>query len=243
MTIHRFYINPGQVTTTRARILGDDARQITRVLRLRPGAVVECFDGTGQQVTATLTRVSESEVEAAPTRVTYPATELAHPLTLVMALLKGERLDWVIEKATELGVSGIVVFPAARSVARAQEERLERKALRWRRIAKEAAEQSGRVRLPSVEGAATLEEALERVRGCRLIVADEAERGAEAAMPVKPLVEGLVEATAVVVGPEGGWSAEEREAFQAVGAERVSLGPRVLRSETAAVALLARLTG
>lgn len=232
MTIHRFYVPPDGITRDRVRIAGDAAGQIRRVLRLQPGAVVEVFDGSGRQVRACIIEIGSQEVIAEPVLVTQPETEHPFPLVLIQALLKGEKTDWVVEKATELGASSIVLFPAVRSVVQVREERAERKTARWRRIAQEAAEQCGRVQIPKVSIAASMSDALGHAGEGRLVLIDEASSGGWMPDP------GPV---AAVVGPEGGWDPSERARSIERGAVPVSLGPRILRAETAAVVALARI--
>ena len=115
MTIHRFYISPEQITSSRVRIEGDDAVQIRRVLRLHPGALLQVFDGSGREVEARITEIGGSEVIAEPLNTTHPLTETPCPVHLLPALIKGEKTDWVVEKATELGAASVVLFPARRS--------------------------------------------------------------------------------------------------------------------------------
>lgn len=259
MTIHRFFVPPEQITPSEVRILGDDAAQIRRVLRLEAGSRIEVFDGSGRQVDAQITGIEASAVTARPLETTFPRTEVPCPVHLLQALLKGEKMDWVVEKATELGAASIILFPARRSVVQLREERSERKTARWGRIAKEAAEQCGRVRIPEVKLERSLRDALKAGTGGWLFVADE-----EMAAPLTPASghsspfegEGKQEKSAeaagnpgspetavfVLVGPEGGWTAEERETAREHGAQPISLGPRILRAETAAVVALSRFT-
>jgi 16S rRNA (uracil1498-N3)-methyltransferase len=238
MTVHRFFVPPGQIATTKVRILGDDAHQIRRVLRLGPGAEIEAFDGSGRQFQSRLIKIGPDEVTAEIHADTSPETESPYPLLLLQSLLKGEKLDWVVEKAAELGATRILLFPARRSVIQVREERSERKLQRWRRIAKEAAEQCGRVKLPEVALMESLEAALKEAGDVALFMADEATaRGRSEGAP-KP-EPGPVGA---IIGPEGGWTDDERGVALQHGARTLTLGPRILRAETAALVALARLS-
>jgi 16S rRNA (uracil1498-N3)-methyltransferase len=159
-------------------------------------------------------------------------------LILCAALVKFDRFEWTIEKATELGVAEIVPFEAARSergLERAAQKRVER----WRRIALEASQQSRRAHLPEVREPVAFEDAIRQAAEYRFAL-DEEPGGAAvgSATPEKRLGEDSV---ALLIGPEGGWTEPERAAFVAAGWTRVSLGPLILRSETAAVAGLAVL--
>jgi 16S rRNA (uracil1498-N3)-methyltransferase len=262
MTIHRFYVPPEQIQGSRLALIGDSAGQIRRVLRLQPGAVIEAFDGTGRRILARIALISPQEVVADFVEVTFPNAEAPFPVLLLQALLKGEKNDWVAEKATELGVAEICFFPARRSVPQLKDDRSARKLERWRRIATEAAEQCGRVRLPAVRYFPSLKETLENHGDARFRLADEArakseylgeleepqtesERYSTGRVLSEPLVNpraSLQQPVAVLIGPEGGWTEEERLLAYRRGAEGFSLGPRILRAETAAIVALARLT-
>jgi 16S rRNA (uracil1498-N3)-methyltransferase len=241
-TLHRFFVPPEQISPSLVQIVGEDAGQISRVLRLRPGARLQVFDGSGRQVEARITEVHPTEVRAELLETTFPQTELPFSLILLQALLKGEKSDGVVEKATELGVASIHFFLAARSIPRLKEERSERKAQRWQRIAKEAAEQCGRVKVPTVAVEGSLSQALQAAGAVKLYFADEAER--ETAPPLsRSLTDGVPPSSAVLIGPEGGWTVEERDRVNQNGGVPFSLGPRILRAETAALVALARFTG
>ena len=190
----------------------DDRHHLDRVLRLRDGEVVTVSDGAGRwrscRYTGGLEPVGEIEVEERPS----PA------VTVAVALTKGERLDWAVQKLTELGVDVVVPLAAARSVVRWDGDRAGHHVERLRRIARQAAMQSRRLFLPAIDDLRTFAEAA-AIPGAAL-----AEPGGDAP---------TLEWPAVLVGPEGGWSAEEEAA---VSLPRVGLGPTVLRTETAAVA-------
>ncbi|MBW3625915.1 MAG: 16S rRNA (uracil(1498)-N(3))-methyltransferase, partial [Armatimonadetes bacterium] len=211
-----------------------------------------------------ITEIGASEVTAQPLSTTYPETESPFPVHLFQALLKGEKLDWVVEKATELGATAITLFPAQRSVKQVREERADRKTQRWNRIAKEAAEQCGRVRVPEVRLAASMTEALAAAAGGKLFIADE-EQARPLAHGISPQErKGKVRSSGsedtgpgglqgtrdtgnesrpigILVGPEGGWTDGERAQARQCGAQTISLGPRILRAETAAVVALAKI--
>jgi 16S rRNA (uracil1498-N3)-methyltransferase len=199
---------------------GQDRHHFERVLRLRPGQVVTVADGTGAWRCCTWR--DGGDLEPAGEMVRAPT--LLPPVTVGLAVTKGERFDWAVQKLTELGVDRIVALVAARSVVRLDGEAASRRVLRWRRVAREAAVQSRRVTLPEVDGilpvtgvAAGVEGGL-RPGGTAL-----ADPGGQPPSLQRPTV---------LVGPEGGWSPEEL----ASGLATVGLGSTVLRAETAAVA-------
>jgi 16S rRNA (uracil1498-N3)-methyltransferase len=196
----------------------EDRRHLERVLRLRPGEDVTVSDGAGRRRLCRfgdrLDPVGDIQADERPT----PA------ITVALALTKGERLDWAVQKLTELGVDAIVPMRAARSVVRWDTERADRHAERLRRIARQAAMQSRRTWLPAVEDVRPFAELAAR-SGAAMAAAGGASPSLR--LPI------------VLVGPEGGWSEDEL----ATGLPTVGLGPTVLRAETAALAAGTLLCG
>jgi 16S rRNA (uracil1498-N3)-methyltransferase len=205
------------------------------VLRLPPGAPLEVFDGAGSAWDASFTG---SELRLGERR---PAPRPGATVWLAFALARGEKGDWIVQKGTELGVSRLVPWQAERSVVRLDPDRAAERARRWRRIAEEAARQCGRAEVPEVALPGTLAAALDAPGGF-VRIAFHAGAGAPLASLVRPGTPG----TLAVVGPEGGLTEREVEACVAAGCGLATLGPRVLRAETAAVvaaALLQHLAG
>ncbi len=205
-----------------------DRHHLERVLRLRPGQLVVASDGAGRW------RCCEwalaGRLDAAGPVVTAPDPVPA--LVVGFAVLKGDRTEWVIQKLTELGVDRLVPLVADRNVVRWEpgSERALRQSERWRSVAREAAMQSRQVRLPVVE----------EVRGLAGVLADLTVRGGPGAALAEPGGQPpSLDRPAVLVGPEGGWSAAER----GLGLPAVGLGESVLRSETAALAVAVLLCG
>lgn len=216
-----------------AELVGDAARHLTRVLRVEPGQRYEISDGRS----AWLAEIAEARGPRVVFRVIEPVetAELPVRITLCAALIKFDRLEWMIEKTTELGVERIQPVEAARSEKGLLEASAKR-AERWTRIAREAAEQSRRLRAPEIPPAVRLQACLAAGTGIRYRLEE------NAAPPLARLLAEAPEAGSEVrllVGPEGGWTEEEREAAARAGWLAASLGPRVLRSETAAIAAVA----
>lgn len=204
-----------------------------RVLRLRVGDPLVLFDGRGGEYPASVI------ASGPPVRVRidrFDAIERESPLdvTLVQAMIAADKLDWVVEKATELGVARIVIVDAARSVVRLAGERLRRRETRWREIAAAACCQCGRNRVPPVAAAADLGAALAQapLDAARLMLTP----GTGAPLSLGPA---LPPRMVLLIGPEGGWSDDELALATAAGCRPASLGPRVLRTETAGLAALA----
>lgn len=239
MTVHRFWVPGENWSEGRVTLPAERCQQIRKVLRLGPGAEIEVFDGVGRCARAWLEREGAEGFSAGRLREVPHRGELRAPLVLLQALLKGDKNDFVVEKATELGAAGILFWPAQRSVTRLEADRLPSRLRRWRRIAVEAAEQCGRSFLPEVNCCPSLEQALREPgeKGLRVLLVYEGER-------LVPLREGLPgplerQGTALVLGPEGGFDPLEVETSTSRGCRKVSLGSRILRAETAAVAALA----
>lgn len=203
---------------------------LTHVLRLEVGARFEIFDGRGNVYPAELR--GTSALLSAPQRL-----PLRTQVTLLQALPKSDKLEWILQKGTEIGASGFVVFPSRRSVARFPEGRVESKAARWKKVLEEAARQCRRADLPTLRIAGSWTEAREQLLpGVRLLLLDEEEKtrslgaGLERHPPGAPV--------AIAIGPEGGWERDELASAEREGGLRVTLGDRILRTETAGLAAL-----
>jgi len=205
-----------------------------RVARVVPGEEVEVFDGRGRAWAAWLE--SEDDGGALLRLGEERPGATGRTVVLIQGLPKGDKLDWVLQKATELGVSAVWPVLTERSVARPKPDALGARHARWQRIVEEAARQSGRAEVPEVAMLRPLEHAVRSlVRGMQLLVLDEEERGRRLGASAG---DGAV---ALVVGPEGGLTREEVAGLRASGGLPVSLGPMVLRTETAGLAALAVL--
>ncbi len=228
MARRRFFVD--SVHSGHARIIGEDAHHLTRVLRVEAGQKFEISDNRD---------VYLAQVESARKDVVSFAIlermEVVEPVvhtTLLVSLIKFERFEWIVEKATELGVERIVPVEAERSekgLARAAAKRLER----WQRIAREASEQSRRARLPEIEACVSLPAALTTAGDYRYVLE---ERTAPPILQALPAERKPQDRVALLVGPEGGWTDREREVIAAAGWKAVSLGREIVRAETAALA-------
>ncbi len=229
--MHRFYIEALQVNQGRLTLPPEVAHQIARVLRLRPEEAITLFDVSGIDTTARLTTVSSERVEA---QVVAQTPNLAEPrvkLTLCQALLKGERFEVVLQKATEVGVSAFVPLVSKRVIPRDVTGVEQARYPRWRRIIREAAEQCGRGRVPELRPPLSLQDALRQARGLVLLPWEE-----ERSLDLRDVLRGrTAQEVTVFIGPEGGFEEAEAQQAHEAGAQVVSLGRRVLRSETAGV--------
>ncbi len=213
----------------------DTARHIARVLRLRDGAHVELFDGNGNHCLAELSEVGPRSVTARLLRA-LPVEPQADPrLHLLLGLSRGERMDFAIQKAVELGVTAITPVISEHCVVRLDDKRGARRHRHWRRVLIAACEQSGRSRLPELTEASPLDQALTRTRGDLKLLLDP-----KATQRLSALAATRTNDITFLVGPEGGLSpAEIDQARKRFGFQCVRLGQRILRTETAPLAFLA----
>ena len=217
----------------RVRVEGPSLHHL-RVARVVAGEQVEVFDGRGRAWLASVETVDETGAVLRLGDERRGAT--GRPVILLQGLPKGDKLEFVLQKATELGVTAVWPVLTERSVSRPKPEALGTRHARWQRIVEEAARQSGRTEVPEVMALRPLEEAVRALGpGKRLLILDEEERGDRLGAAAG---DGAV---ALLVGPEGGLSRDEVRALREVGGVPVSLGPLVLRTETAGLAALAVL--
>ncbi|MDH7482498.1 MAG: 16S rRNA (uracil(1498)-N(3))-methyltransferase [Armatimonadota bacterium] len=232
--MHRFYVPTQQFFDNQAWLSGGQHRQIRNVLRLRVGDLIALFDGSGREFVARIQKIEKDRVLVEILESRIPKTEPSIRLTLGLSLLKGEKMDIALQKCTEIGVSEFLIVQAQRSVRRISEDKQNTKLERWRAIVREAAEQSGRTRVPSVEGPFSFENAIIRVKNQgRRFIAWEQEKEVTLWAAVRNIEK--VNEVAFFIGPEGSFTTEEIDIAKRNGATTVSLGPRILRAETAAI--------
>ena len=219
----------------RSVLEGKAAHHLGRVLRAEPGQLYELSDGHRIWL-GRIDKVGRNRVEFALVEE-LPSQAPSFSLTLLLAVAKFDRFEWALEKATELGVAAIVPLAASRS-EKALLKAAPKRAERWKKILLEAAQQSRRARIPSLEGLTKPESAfVERKEALRLLLSERAE-----APSLRRVLPGMYSKRGVLaVGPEGGWTEEEVAAAQKAGFEEVSLGKLILRTETAVAAALAAL--
>jgi 16S rRNA (uracil1498-N3)-methyltransferase len=215
------------------RLESAELHYLRDVLRLRRGARVEIFDGEGQSFMTDVAVIGPSGAELVLREAVARPIESPLALTLGVAVAKASKLDWVVEKATELGVTRIVPFASERTIAAV--ERAAGRIDRWRRIASAAAAQSGRSRCPDVGAIVTFAKLLSLAAAHDRALLFSPGASASLAEPAG----GAVRTAVVVTGPEGGFSATEVARAIESGSVLAALGPRVLRAETAAIAAVA----
>jgi 16S rRNA (uracil1498-N3)-methyltransferase len=208
------------------------ANHAVRVLRLKVGDELVLFDGEGGESPAVLTDVARNSATVSLSEYSQVNRESPLDLWLVQALAVGDKMDWIVQKAVELGATGVLPWQADRSVLKLDAARADKRRVHWEAVAVSACEQCGRNRIPFVEAPQSLTGVLARCAGRRVI----------AMMPATGDAPPLrAEPMALVVGPEGGFSDAETMLLKTTNATLLNLGPRVLRTETAGLAALAAL--
>ncbi len=219
-----------------ARITGEDVRHLSRVLRLRAGDTVDICDGAGTDYTGVITAVGQDEVTCALSGAHPSPTEPRCRVTLFQALPKTGKMEVIVQKCVELGVAAVTPVVTERCVAVPTRD-FENKRVRYQRVAAEAAKQSRRGIIPPVSGVLPLRQ-VDFSRFDTVLAAYEEERTTSLKAA---LAGGAGESIALIIGPEGGLESEEVAWLTAAGAVSVSLGPRILRTETAGMAMLAQV--
>jgi len=259
--MQRYFLPPEGFLPDRVHLTGDDAHHLIRVMRAEPGDEVICCDGRGRSVRVRLTDIGKNEVSGVVVEELPAGGEPAVEVWIAQSLPKGDKLETVLQKCTELGAAGFLPFLSERTVVHYDAKKEEKRLDRWRKIVKEAAEQSHRSAVPEVAAPLSWQELLARVphadlailcyekesglqlrtllreaEGLRVVPADGEQAaggtGGASTPPAKPRL-------LVVIGPEGGFTEREAEEAERAGARPTGLGPRILRTETAGLAATA----
>lgn len=228
MQRHRFFAPPANLHESTLLLDTDESHHLARVLRLLPGAMVYAFDGKGTEYECEIARVHKERTELRIVARLSNEVESPLQLTLGQALVKGDKFDWIVQKATELGVTRIVPLVTEHSEFKKVEGR-ELRLPRWRKIALEATKQCGRRALTEISEVQSFEQfCAANTDGLRLIFS---ERQGKRLSDVPP-----ASAVTMAIGPEGGWGEGELQQATAAGFLPIHLGARILRTETAALA-------
>ena len=236
--MHRFYADEGRSTMEKAWLAPEDARHALTVLRLKPGETVEVF-WNFRRYQAQIAEITDGEVALSPL-IPLSSVEPALSITLFQALPKADKMDWIVQKSVELGVARFVPVRMQRCVVRLEEKDIPRKTERWQRIAHEAGKQSGR----SVEMEVLPPQALSALPGlfsgldAVMVPWEECGQGGPRAFQAAhPALSSL----GIVIGPEGGIDPREMELLTDAACVPVTLGPRILRTETASLAAVSAI--
>lgn len=231
--MRRFFLEEIDEKAAEAELSGEEFTHLKRVLRLGPGDEAALFNGKGVELTARIESVGSSSARLSITGRSEAARESPLETVLLQALLKGDKPEFIVQKATELGVSAICFYSTERTVAKISEDNAGKKLLRWKRASIEAAKQCGRTVLPRITLAEDLKSAAASTdTELKLLLWER-----DGARPLKEVISGKKPGSAAfLIGPEGGLSLDDARVAQNHGFKLVSMGPRILRAETAALA-------
>lgn len=233
MRVIRAFVDAPLAAGMRIALPEDVAGHLARVLRLRAGDGCMLFNGDGRDYAARIVSANRKSVEAEIGSAREVRNESPLRIVLVQGIARGEKMDWIVQKATELGIAGIVPVHAERGEVRLDEERAGKRLRHWRSVVVSACEQSGRARIPEVFAPCALADALAGLPAMRLLLDPDAAHCLPSNIPGN--------ACALAIGPEGGWSPSDGATLEASGFVGARLGPRVLRTETAGLAAIAAL--
>ncbi len=239
----RFYISPDNIAGDTLKVTDENFHYLKNVLRVRKGEELKAFDGTGKEYLCKVVKVHPRHIALHIAEIFDADTELPVEICLAQSLIKAKHFEFAVQKCTELGVKRFIPVVTERTVVKLKGERAENRRLRWEKIAVEAAKQCGRSFYPEVESVTGFENALKIAQTQDMCIIPWEE---ETALTLKKvLAEGfeshLPRKVMVFIGPEGGFSSQEVSLAKKAGVVPVSLGPRLLRSETAAIATVAVL--
>lgn len=234
----RFFVTPEEMLTDTLQLTGENA-QHAKVLRLKAGEEILVCDGNGRECLCVVTDFDGNQLSAQVKQRQTSQTEAAVQVSVYMAFPKADKLEHVIQKATELGAFEIVAFPSARCVSKPDEKSLKKKLERWQKIAASASEQSGRGRIPQVRVLPSFQSALkEAVQADRAILFYEHEQAVTLKMA---LAQKPYRTVSILTGPEGGLEQKEVEQAREAGLQICTLGKRILRCETAPLCALSAI--
>ena len=233
----RFFVAPEQIKGEEAELSGEDVKHITKVLRLQLGDKITLLDGAGYQYETSITDLAKDKVLVRVVEKVKSETEPPINVHLIQALPKGDKFELIVQKCTELGIKSLRPVNSERSVVKLDSKKALTRVERWQKIAKEAAEQSARGLVPQVLELQALNKVLEGLGDDSLVLIPwEAEQSQSLRGILKQST--VYRDIYIVIGPEGGFSRAEIEAARVTGAIPVTLGPRILRTETAGFAAL-----
>lgn len=245
--MQRYFVPEGQMGELSVTLVGDDARHLAAVMRSKPGDCFIACDGKGRDVLAKIVSVDKDSVQADITDELSTQAEMAWKVTVAQSLPKGDKLEIVIQKGTEAGAAAFQPFLSQRTVVQYDERKEAKRLDRWRKIAKEAAEQSHRSIVPDVKTVSSWKALLKQFAEYELILFCYEEEG-RSGSGLRDLLSSfrsqltiVAPRILIVIGPEGGFTSQEAEAATDSGAKLIGLGRRILRTETAALYALACL--
>jgi 16S rRNA (uracil1498-N3)-methyltransferase len=239
--MQRYFVEPHRLSEQSVTIVGDDVHHIVNVMRSSIGDEILVADGQGRVARVRLASFEGKQVHAEVVEFIRENSELPVRVTIGQGLPKGEKMEWILQKGTELGAFAFFPFSSERTIVKLDAKKEAKKLERWRKIVKEAAEQSHRAVLPEILPPVSFKQAAAAADSyTQCVVAYEKEGSRTLHDVLESLTEG--DSLLVLVGPEGGFSAEEIALAESAGIRPVTLGPRILRTETASQYVLAAVS-
>ncbi|SJZ96464.1 16S rRNA (uracil(1498)-N(3))-methyltransferase [Selenihalanaerobacter shriftii] len=236
--MHHFFVKPENINEDRVKITGSDVRHITRSLRLDVGDKISVADGIGKKYVVKIIDTQEDLVLGEIQKEFQVEVEPEIEVTLLQGLPKSKKMDLIVQKCTELGMDKIIPMETRRTVVKLKPSKAKRRQKRWQKIAKEAAKQSGRAKIPTVEDLIDFADLELIINNYDLILLPWED---EESIGLKKILKSSAEHNnriLIIIGPEGGFDSEEVMEAKELGAKSVTLGPRILRTETAGLAAL-----
>ncbi len=235
-----FFVSPDCIVSPAISITGDLLIHLRDSLRIVVGEIVLFGDGTSHRYRTEITNISKRAITGHILDTVQEPPRQTPRLILGQSLLKGEKMDWVIQKAVELGVDELVPVESRHSIVQLRADRIDAQLVRWQRIALEAAQQSEQWHLPTIAPPQSLATLLKsRTPGTASLMLAERLKGKR--LQTIELPQDVTGSLLILIGPEGGWSKEEMQMAEQAGIEQVTLGPHILRAETAAIATISIL--
>lgn len=242
--MQRYFVNQAAIES-RFHISGEDRHHIVRVMRMQEGDKIICVDPQNKSAVCSIAEITDEQVAAEVVQWEDRSSELPVDITIVSGLPKGDKLEWIIQKGTELGAYRFIPFTSARSVVKWDQKKAAKKVERWQKIAKEAAEQSHRTRLPEVKNPQDIKSLLKASEDFdyKLIAFEEEAKQGESSVlfhTLSKMKKG--ESLIIFFGPEGGLAEHEVALLRESGFQSCGLGPRILRTETAPLYVLSAVS-
>ncbi|SDC73830.1 MULTISPECIES: 16S rRNA (uracil(1498)-N(3))-methyltransferase [unclassified Candidatus Frackibacter] len=239
--MHHFFVEPKNIVDEQIRITGSDVRHITKALRLQPDDKISVADGQGQKYIIKIVETSEEVVIGEIQDEFVAQVEPEVKVTLLQGLPKSKKMDLIVQKCTELGIDQVIPMETKRSVVKLKPSKAKRRQKRWQKIAEEAAKQSGRATIPKVGELKDFIDLEEIITDYDLVLIPWEDEDSDGLKNNLQNLDLNPEKILLVIGPEGGFASEEVDKAKELGAKSVTLGPRILRTETAGLAALSMI--
>lgn len=239
--MQHFFIKPEQIIDNKIHITGQDVNHIKNVLRMKIGEEIEVNDGTSNKYLGAVIEMSSDEILVEIQSTSISDTELSSDIYLFQGLPKGDKMELIVEKAVELGVKSIIPVETKRAIVKLDDKKKQKKVEKWNSVALSAAKQSARGCVPTVEPVMSINNAFEKAKELdHVLVPYELAKGMN---DTKSAIDAIKpgDSVGIFIGPEGGFDAVEIEKALATGAKPISLGSRILRTETAGITTLSIL--